>query len=274
MPNNNAVTEGSETLVLRSDFTEKEYLISLGLPHLYHDEPGKKWPVVYLLDANYYFGMITDMVRSMSWCGMTRDAVVVGIGYATDAPLEEAWHQVMAWRTMDLTPERDEGTEKSSQEWLKRNVRTGGASSFAKFLEEELTTFVESNYRVDEQDRTLAGHSYGGLFTLYMMFHRPERYRNYIACSPSVGYKDQSIFGFEERYARRRKTLPVKLYMSAGELEGGQEDSCEKMNRLAAQLESRNYGRFAFETQVFPGEDHCTVIAPSLQAGLKRALKT
>lgn len=164
--NNNAVIKGTETPVLRSDHTSQEYLISLGLPQLYPDEPDKKWPVVYLLDANYYFGMVTDMVRSMSWCRMTRYAMVVGIGYTTDAPLEEAWHQVMLWRHLDLTPERDEGTEKSSQEWLKRNVRTGGAPSFVKFLEEELMTLVESKYRVDEKEWTLAGHSCGGLLAL------------------------------------------------------------------------------------------------------------
>lgn len=67
MSNDNAVIKGTETLLLRSEHTSQEYLISLGLPHLYPDEPDKKWPVVYLLDANYYFGMVTDMVRSMSW---------------------------------------------------------------------------------------------------------------------------------------------------------------------------------------------------------------
>lgn len=134
---------------------------------------------------------------------MTRDAIVVGIGYATDAPLEEAWHQVMALRHLDLTPERDEGTEKSSQEWLKRNVRTGGAPSFVKFIEEALMTLVESKYRVDEKERTLAGHSYAGLLTLYAMFCRLERFRNYIACGPSVGHKDRSIFSRSQSITNR-----------------------------------------------------------------------
>ncbi len=38
----NAVIKGTETHVLRSDLTGQEYLISLGLPHLYPDEPEKK----------------------------------------------------------------------------------------------------------------------------------------------------------------------------------------------------------------------------------------
>lgn len=49
-----SVIEGTETLVLRSELTGKEYLISLGLPYDYEDEPEKKWPVVYLLDGNFF----------------------------------------------------------------------------------------------------------------------------------------------------------------------------------------------------------------------------
>ena len=41
----------------------------------------EKWPVIYLVDGNQYFGMVTDMIRPMSWCGQTSDAMVVGIGY-------------------------------------------------------------------------------------------------------------------------------------------------------------------------------------------------
>ena len=45
-----AVLDGNETRVLRSELTEKEYLISVGLPYAYRDKPEKKWPVVYLMD--------------------------------------------------------------------------------------------------------------------------------------------------------------------------------------------------------------------------------
>jgi predicted alpha/beta superfamily hydrolase len=106
-----ASIKGSETRVLSSKNTGMKYLISVGMPHLYSDKSKKIWPVVYLLDSNLYFGMITEIMRSMSWCGMTRDALVVGIGYASDSPLEEAWHEVMAWRYTDLTPIRDEQEE-------------------------------------------------------------------------------------------------------------------------------------------------------------------
>jgi len=275
MSHQKAMINGTETRVLQSKNTQMKYRISIGLPHLYPDAPEKKWPIVYLIDSNLYFGMVTDIVRSMSWCGMTTDAIVVGIGYTTDAPLEEAWHDVMAWRHQDLTPVQDEELEKRMQEELNRDVKTGGADLFLKFMEEELMTMVENDYRVNEKEMALAGHSFGGLFTLYAMFQKPEIFRNYIACSPSVFYKDQCIFEFEEQYARRRKTLPASLFMSMGELEETPEfPNLSSMYRLSSQLESRKFKRFTLEKRFFPDEDHCTVIAPSLQAGLKLALRS
>ena len=275
MSNRNAVIKGTETWVLRSDLTGKEHLISLGLPHLYPDEPEKKWPVVYLIDANYYFGMVTDIVRSMSWCGMTQDAIVVGIGYVAEARLEEAWHDVMVMRDHDLTPGQDEVYEKEWSENRKREVRTGGADKFLEFIDSELIGLVESKYRVDENERTLAGHSFGGLFALFAMLQKPELFRNYVACSPSTDYKEQIIFEYEERYAKRRKTMPARLFLSMGDLEKFPEyDHVEGMNRFFSQVESRRYKQLEIEKKGFPGEDHCTVIAPSFQAGLKMALRS
>jgi predicted alpha/beta superfamily hydrolase len=74
---------------MKSKATGKNYQISITLPLAYVndsikfdliDKPLTAWPVVYVLDSDWYFSMITDMVRIMSWCGRTTDAIVVGIG--------------------------------------------------------------------------------------------------------------------------------------------------------------------------------------------------
>jgi hypothetical protein len=77
----------------------------------------------------------------------------------------------------------------------------------------------------------------------------------------------------EAQYAQRRSTLPAHLFMSVGALEDNREDSLAGMKRFASQMERREYKRLTLEKRVFPGEDHCTVISPSFQAGLKMALK-
>jgi hypothetical protein len=72
----------------------------------FHDTPAE-WPVVYVLDGNWYFGMVTDIIRPMAWCGSTTDAIVVGIGYAEDKDPIEAFRESFTRRDLDLTPVRD-----------------------------------------------------------------------------------------------------------------------------------------------------------------------
>lgn len=270
-----AVIEGSEMRVLRSELTGKDYLISVGLPYGYYDEPEKKWPVVYHIDGNVYFGMVTDIVRSMAWCGPTSDAVVVGIGYATETQLGDAWDERLDLRYQDLTPVRDEEHEKSRRERTGREAKSGGAGDFLAFINSEIIGVVESSYRVDQIARTLAGHSQGGLFTLFAMFQNPGQFRNYVACSPSVYWKGQVMLEIEKAFASEQSALPAKLFLSMGELEKNEDDdsSYAGMQRLFEQLERRGYEQFEVVQKIFPDEDHCTVIAPSLAAGLKFALR-
>jgi predicted alpha/beta superfamily hydrolase len=273
MPFRKASIKGTETRVLRSQHTKKKYLISLGLPHRYPNEPERKWPVVYLLDANFFFGMTTEIVRVMSWCGSTQDAIVVGIGYATDKPPAEAWRQIMAWRANDLTPERDEAWE-NRREDLPKVERTGGGEQFFRFIKEELIPLVETDYRINPKERTLAGHSLGGLLALYAMLWKPGLFKYYVVGSPSLYWRDELLFEDERRFSRRRKTLPAYLYLTIGESEGrAGDDPVTRMLRFSKQLDSRNYGRFMKKERIFAGEDHCTVAVLGFQAGLKFALE-
>src|SRR5215471_5812812 len=88
----------SEMHMMQSKHTSRQYRITISLPLGYakspadgwpfHDTPAQ-WPVVYVLDGNWYFGMVTDIIRPMAWYGDTTDAIVVGIGYPEDPdPIE------------------------------------------------------------------------------------------------------------------------------------------------------------------------------------------
>ena len=133
MPYKPATILASQTRLMKSKFTKRQYRISIALPYAYYELPGaswpfdkplKKWPVVYLTDANYYFGLVTDMVRVMAWCGKPTDAIIVGIGYKEQSVPQKAWQDSIAWRESDFTPVRVESEEKETGEWLQRRVVT------------------------------------------------------------------------------------------------------------------------------------------------------
>jgi len=173
-----------------------------------------------------------------------------------------------AWRTRDLTPTNIPSSDKywtglfSKMAGRQVEAKTGGSAKFLEFIEKEVFPFMESNYRVSSKGRGLGGYSYGGLFSLYVLFRQPELFSIYYAGSPSIKYDNGILYSYEKEYAAAHKDLNASLFMSAG----GAEDSVMVANvkRMAAQLESRNYIGFKLETHIFPDENHQTCVPVSL----------
>ena len=67
-----------------------------------------------------------------------------------------------------------------------------GAADFSNFIEAGLIPYVENNYRATNY-RTLIGHSYGGLFTIYTLLNHPYLFSNYLAIDPSLDWDDQKL---------------------------------------------------------------------------------
>ena len=279
------VVISSETRIMASKYSGRKYRISIGLPYAYHksrgsggpfDNPLEHWPVIYVVDGDLYFGMVTDIVRAMAWCGTTTDAIVVGIGYPQDKDPQEAWRNIYAWRSGDLTPARDEVSDQGIATWVKRPASSGGASDFLKFIQYELIPTIDKDFRTAPQRRILAGHSFGGVFAAFALFEAPGLFSTYLVGSPALAHGDRFIFKHEEAFAKRHKKLAAQVHLWAG----GREEALNGSSilsdtiRFGAILEGRRYRGLKLVKQIFQDEYHCEVIAPGFQAGLKMALKT
>lgn len=283
MPVKPATLLASQTRLMKSKFTKRTYRIFISLPLASFktsnrswpfDNPLKKYPVVYLADANYYFGMATEMTRAMSWCGATTDAIIVGIGYPEDENPPEAWRDAVIGRNYDFTPVQDKETDVEDSKWLKRKVVTGGAPKFLQFIKQELIPAIEKEFPADPKKRVVAGHSLGGLFTAFALFSEPTLFDTFLICSPALWCNDKFVIKQEEQFAKRRKRLDAKVYLSIGELEEGVKDSMVgDFVHFAAVLKSRNYKGLTLRRQIFLDLNHCDAVAPGFQAGIKFALK-
>jgi predicted alpha/beta superfamily hydrolase len=282
MSNKPATIIASEFRIFESKQTGRRYRISIALPYSYFDSPDAtfpfderliKWPVVYLTDANFYFGLVTDMVRAMSWCGRPSDAIIVGIGYEEQNDPQKAWRDSVSRREYDFTPLPSEKEESEASEWLKRTIETGGAGQFLQFIEQELIPAIESEFNADPNRRILVGHSLGGLFVAYAIFAIPGLFDSYIIGSPALDYGEKCVFKQEDQYSREHKELMAKVFLWVGELEESTDD-CMVSNtlRLAAILDTRKYEGLTLVKRIFPDENHCEVFAPGFQASLKWAL--
>jgi predicted alpha/beta superfamily hydrolase len=267
---------------MKSKFSKRKYRISISLPYAYFESSNKswpfetpleKWPVVYLLDGNWFFGMVTDIVRNMAWFGKITDAIVVGIGYPDKQDPQEAWRNTILRRFYELSPVRDEGFETWVASALNR-PQTGGAREFLNFIKYELIPVIQQDFRTDPKNRILAGHSLGGTFTAYALLENPDLFNTYIIGSPFLSFGNGFTFKHEEQFAERHKRLAAKVHLWVGDLEETLDDTTfSDTIRFAAILESRKYKGLTLNKQIFPDLEHSEVIAPGFQAGLKWALK-
>lgn len=268
-----ATIPATEVRTFRSLAADQEYLISVALPFHYAEHPDKTYPVIYVLDANMYFGMVVDMVRTLNirvpFCNEFPDAIIVGIGYPTQGSLAEIYGQVMHLRMRDFLPVRDEGAEAFIRETfpVQDPIVSGGAHRFLQFISQELTPWIDANYRVDVADRTLMGFSWGGEFALYALFHQPLLFQRYVVVSPDLPHGNGAVLDYEQKYALRQNKLPVHLYLAYGEPEVNDYER-PFLERFLETLKNRSYADFTLTYELIPKYTHCAVVAPAFLAGL------
>lgn len=289
------VIPASQTFELRSRIVDQEFRIFVALP--LDLAPDRKYPVIYALDANGEFGTVTEVVRLAGFgAPEIPPAVVVGIGYPV-----EGMAATLNLRTRDYTPTPDTAfATHAAGLWGKGERPTpGGAPAFLRFIKEELKPLIEKNYPVDPGDATLIGHSFGGLFTAYALFHEPGTFQRFVIASPSLWWDSTVSFEYEKQYAAANRDLPASVFLSVGGLESvdglretfskfpeplrttartyyeryGYPEMVELLEPFAKALAGRGYPSLRLSWHVFPGETHSSVMPMIASRGLREVFK-
>lgn len=75
-----------------------------------------------------------------------------------------------------------------------------GADALLARLRQHWLPWLGRELALDVRQRTLFGHSYGGLFTLYALFSQPGWFRHHVAASPSIWWGQRAILPWAERF--------------------------------------------------------------------------
>ena len=238
----------TEVRQLDASATGRSYDIYVRLPSEYAQNQEKKYPVLYVLDGQWDFKLLDSIYGGLEYDGFVPEMIIVGITYSGDDP------DFDSLRAMDYTPVQDMSIPGS-----------GDAPKFFAFLKEQLIPFIESNYQVNSSHRILMGSSFGGTFTLYAMFAEPGLFSGYVAASPAVVYGNRFAFKQEAEYAGSYQDLPVRLFLSVGELEGLRRPVEEFMQILR----ERSYAGLEMETRTIEGERHAGNKPEAFNRGLR-----
>lgn len=165
-----------------SEDGKRVYRIVTGVPK---KAPGEKgYPALYATDGNAVLEMITE--EQLAGLSLSEPPVIVAIGYETDKMF------LMPSRTYDYTPARSDGREAVDD--LDTSRMGGGADVFLNFIENTVFPLSVKRAFIDENRRTLSGHSYGGLFVLTAMSKRPGLFKNYVSGDPSLWWQKGDFF--------------------------------------------------------------------------------
>ncbi|WP_060533084.1 alpha/beta hydrolase [Paenibacillus bovis] len=245
----------------------RDYRIMVSIPDL--EAPTEGHPVVYALDGHAIFSTLLEAERAQ--CRRKEKtrvtpSIIVGIGYPSELPTSSERHYdyTLPVPVDNLPPSRD------GLPW----PEYGGADRFLRFINQVLKPKVESLLPVNTDHQTLFGHSFGGLFTLHVLFSSPESFRNYVSISPSLHWGQPQIAEEEQQFAMRLQAEAREhhLLIAAGELESDApfhmlQNACALAKRLAP---LQAYG-LDVQFREFAGENHGSVVPTAVSTALRTA---
>lgn len=247
---------GTQVWTVPDPVSGRRYEVFVSLPASYDASPERRYPVLYVTDADYAFPIIRQMARRLNLDEpVIEDFILVGLSYAVG-------EGGMTSRTRDYTP-------------VAINDRTGGGAAYQAYLKSEVLPFIEDRFRADPTRGVLLGHSYGGLLGAQILFSEPTLFDGYILGSPSLWFGDHAMMRTEAEYAESHKDLPARVYMYIGEYEvpGGERrnnryDMVGDNARFEARLASRAYPGLTLTNEVLHDEDHLSVAPRGFTKGL------
>lgn len=238
---------GSQVRTIRSAIVGQDYVLHVSLPGGYASG-SKKYPVVYLMDSQWDFPLLTAIYGEQYYDGFVPELIIVGVTWGGANPRPDSL------RARDYTPTHQDQLPQS-----------GGAAAFLSFMKNELFPFVEANYRADPNDRALAGCSFGGLFTLFALFTEPGLFRRYIAASPAFEWDNEVIYRYEKAYFEKQPAQPARLYMTMGGVERG----LPGFEKLTKHLSGRHYPSLQLQARVLENTGHSGTKAETYARGLQ-----
>lgn len=252
--------------------------------------PKRGFPVMYVTDGNAYFGSVAMQADAMD--SEVGPVLVVGIGY----PISKLGDMnIIRLSDLSFHPPASGEADELSTVLRTGSISYGGADGFYRFLMGELGPLLSARYHIDSGNRTLFGHSMGGLFTLNTLFKHPADFRTFVAASPAIWWNNRSILsevlGFRGMVESRSVSPRVLITVGSLEQDTGRIQTPEGVTRerfeewmrrvrmvdnareLAVTLAAIQGGSgYTVEFHALEGETHASGFAANLSRAMRFAL--
>ena len=255
---------GTEVWDVPDPVSQRGYQVFVSLPASYEKEPSRRYPVLFVTDANYAFPVIREISRRLNVeHAQIADFILVGLSYAKGEDGTQS-------RDRDYTP------TPNGPRGAPADAVHGHGPAYQAYLRNRVMPFITRHYRTDPRRALFLGHSYGALLGAQILFTEPGMFSGYILGSPSFWYDKHHIFSMEAMYAAGHRDLPAKVYMYVGEYETDRfnrtNDLVSDNRELEGRLKKRKYPNLVLKSDVLNDEDHVSVAPRGFMHGLKYLL--
>jgi predicted alpha/beta superfamily hydrolase len=244
----------TETVILgtkytiHSDILGDDRSVIVNVPEGY-ESTRRDYPVLYVLDAEYFYYQSHGALQFLSECGYNRNRPIP---------------QMILVAVLDGDRNRDFTPTHAPVQGPLRYPTSGGAATYLKHLEQELLPFIDTNFRTS--GRILAGWSFGGLFAFFTFLEKPELFSGYIAISPSLWWNGQEPLDWARDRIQKTVRFEQRLVITQGSLEGGDIGSSVKKGIVRLLKKKKAQG---WEYVEIPGVSHNYVPYKALYEGLR-----
>jgi predicted alpha/beta superfamily hydrolase len=258
---------GTEVWDVPDPVSGRGYQVYVSVPPSYEKQPQRRYPVLFVTDAGYYFPVVRVLRSLLNSDGdQVEPFILVGLSYAKG-------EEPKLSRNRDYTP-----TPNGPSDGPGAADVLGGGPAYQAYLRDQVKPFIAQRYRTDPKRTFLMGHSYGGLLGAQILFADPTLFSGYILGSPSLWYDKRHIFEREAAYAASHRDLPAKVYMYVGEYESLRKgdlrynqtvDMVGNNRALDSILKTRAYRSLILKSEVLNDEEHTSVATRGIIHGLK-----
>lgn len=268
-----------EKHLIESKHVDQTFEISVMQP-LCKTDGSERFAVVYVTDGNFTFDALSGLSHGLHFGGDAPRFIVVGIGYPGHNPWAGSYLRARDFlsddypfnqQDMPSLPFVDVPRPGGAKQWA-------GAADFLEFIATELIPFVDERYPTIKENRTYYGHSAGGYFGLYTLFHHGELFENYIISSPGLATDDHNtVFSEAENFLASAKNVRAKVYLSAGSAEDKEANYrqfriAHHTLQMAECLNRAGISGLNIQSRIFPDETHMSVWPLAFSHGVRALL--
>jgi hypothetical protein len=247
-----------ENVKIQSKSLNQEREILIYTPKDYDWRVNEYFNVIYVFDTQEreFFDYTSSIVSFLT--DASKSFIIVGITSPYNEKLDYS-------RRNDFLPNIE------SEEYKKQTGNYyGNADNFLNYVETEVVTYINSNYRTLNQNIAV-GHSLGASFILYSLLKKPNLFQNYIAISPNIAYdenklsKELTIFD----YSKFKNSTFIYLSNANEGIDYWKEWKPAREKVYSFFNNSLNVYNITVEIAEFPENNHWNTFPPSLNKALE-----